>query len=299
MRDRRIVFLGTPEAAARVLRGLLDDGREVVLVVTAPDKRRGRGGALLPTPVKTVARQAGIPVAHDLDALSTVAGPSLLGVVVAYGRLIPADVLERTAMLNVHFSLLPRWRGAAPVERAILAGDEETGVCIMRMDAGLDTGHVLATARTAIEPQDTTATLMDRLVTLSLPLLRGCLDAEDLVGVPQRGDPVYAAKIAANEGEIDWSRSSEDIVRRVRALRCHTHLAGRRIGIVAVAPVAGVEAPQDGPEEPGAVTDDARVRTGDGWVRLVAVRPEGRPTMDGVEWRRGLRATEPRFRVSR
>lgn len=281
--------------AARVLGGLLDDGRDVALVVTAPDKRRGRGGALLPTPVKELALSAGLPVVHDLTTVAGLAGESVLGVVVAYGRIIPADLLAKMPMLNVHFSLLPRWRGAAPVERAILAGDEETGVCVMRMDAGLDTGNVLASTRTPIDAGDTTSSLLERLGTMAVPLLTRCLDSDDLVGVPQIGEPSYATKIAATEGELDWSEPTALIARRVRALRCHTHLDGRRIGVVSVAEASdsGVDRAQSG--EPGSLTGDGRVRTGDGWVRLVEVRPEGRSTMDGVEWCRGIRHAEPRL----
>ena len=137
---RRVVYLGTPEVAVPPLQALVAAGVEVALVITRPDKRRGSGSGVSPSPVKVAAGELGLSVSHDVnDALAVGAD---LGVVVAYGRIIPISVLSQVAMINVHFSLLPRWRGAAPVERAILAGDSETGVCIMRVEEGLDTGVV-------------------------------------------------------------------------------------------------------------------------------------------------------------
>ena len=291
---RPLAFLGTPEVAAVVLRGLLSAGRRIDLVVTAPDKRRGRGGALAPTPVKTVALDARLPVSHDLEDVERVTGPDTLGIVVAYGRLIPGDLLDRVPMLNVHFSLLPRWRGAAPVERAILAGDEETGVCIMRMDEGLDTGNVLGVSRTTIAADDTTATLLDRLSQMSIPLLLGCLDSPDLTGVPQQGDSTYARKISRAEGDLDWSESSALLARRIRAFRCHTHLGAGRVSILGVEEVADqARLPADA--VPGSVVDGPLVRTGDGWLRLLEVKPEGRASTTGADWFRGLRIASPVF----
>ncbi|MGA1358221.1 MAG: methionyl-tRNA formyltransferase, partial [Ilumatobacteraceae bacterium] len=150
---RRIVYLGTPEVAVSPLRALVAAGVDVALVITRVDKRRGRGGELSPSPVKRAAMDLGIPVSHRLEDALTVGAD--LGVVVAYGRIIPAAVLERLAMINVHFSLLPRWRGAAPVERALLAGDQETGICIMRVEEGLDTGVVYARVVVPIRPDHT------------------------------------------------------------------------------------------------------------------------------------------------
>ena len=156
----RLAFLGTPEVAAGCLRALHDAGHDVALVVTAPDRRRGRGSALTATPVKTCALELGLPlssrVADILDASVE------LGVVVAFGTLIRAAVLEHVPMVNLHFSLLPRWRGAAPVERAILAGDEKTGVCLMALDEGLDTGPVYACVEVPLLPGQTAAELAGR-----------------------------------------------------------------------------------------------------------------------------------------
>jgi methionyl-tRNA formyltransferase len=144
------------------LRALVQAGFDIALVVSQPDKKRGRGSALLPSPVKAAALELGLPVTDKVDdALDTDAE---LGVVVAFGRLIKPHVLDRLPMINVHFSLLPRWRGAAPVERAILAGDTETGVCIMQLEEGLDTGPVYAVERLSIGPEETADELRDRLV---------------------------------------------------------------------------------------------------------------------------------------
>jgi methionyl-tRNA formyltransferase len=138
----RLVFLGTPEAAVPPLRALHDAGHEVALVVSAADKRRGRGSALTPSPVKAAALELGLPVTDRVDDVLSLTPAPDLGVVVAYGRIIKPHILQAVRMINLHFSLLPRWRGAAPVERAILAGDRTTGVCVMDVEEGLDTGGV-------------------------------------------------------------------------------------------------------------------------------------------------------------
>ncbi len=145
----RLAYLGTPEMAVPPLRALAVAGHDVALCVTRPDRRRGRGGRVTPSPVRAAATELGIRVTDDMDAVADVGAD--LAVVVAYGRIIPARLLEHLLMVNLHFSLLPRWRGAAPVERAILAGDTETGVCLMKVDEGLDTGPVYATRTIALD----------------------------------------------------------------------------------------------------------------------------------------------------
>src|SRR6202521_2267004 len=165
----RLVFLGTPEAAVEPLRTLVRAGHDVGLVVSRPDKRRGRGSALVPSPLKVAAAQLGLEVADSLDAV--VGAGAELGVVVAYGRIIPASVLERLPMVNLHFSLLPRWRGAAPVERAILEGDAETGVCLMAVEKGLDTGPIYAVGDTTIDETESADELRARLVEIGCRLL--------------------------------------------------------------------------------------------------------------------------------
>src|SRR4051812_473977 len=149
---RRLVYLGTPEMAVPPLRALHAAGHELALVVSRPDKRRGRGGLLVPSPVKAAALDLGVPVTDRPDDATEVGAD--LGVVVAYGRIIKRPVLERLAMINLHFSSLPRWRGAAPVERALLAGDPTTGVCVMAVEEGLDTGGVYARSELAIGPDE-------------------------------------------------------------------------------------------------------------------------------------------------
>ncbi|MGA1320875.1 MAG: methionyl-tRNA formyltransferase, partial [Ilumatobacteraceae bacterium] len=197
---RRIVYLGTPEVAVAPLRALHASGVEIALVVTREDKRRGRGGTLSPSPVKTAALDLGLTVTHTLPDVAKVQPD--LGVVVAYGRIIPVDILRIVPMINVHFSLLPRWRGAAPVERALLAGDTETGICIMRIEEGLDTGEVYERVVVPVRPEHTLSTLRSELVQASLaPLVRavtqGCGQ-----GAPQRGVATHAAKIAPAELQI-------------------------------------------------------------------------------------------------
>ena len=164
----RLVFLGTPEAAVPSLRCIVSAGHEVALVVSRRDSRRSRRGDPEPSPVKREALELGLQVTDDLDQVTGVGAE--LGVVVAYGRIIPERILDPLPMVNVHFSLLPRWRGAAPVERAILAGDATTGVCVMRLEAGLDTGPVLARSEIGIQADETAVELRAAL----LPSARSC-----------------------------------------------------------------------------------------------------------------------------
>ena len=174
---RPLVFLGTPPAAAVVLERLVDAGFEVVHVVTRPDAKRGRGSSLSPSPVKEVALRLGIPVSHGLEWVVAHREENLLGIVVAYGRIIPASILAHTPMINIHFSLLPRWRGAAPVERAILAGDTTTGVCIMDIEETLDTGAVYAREEVAISDAATSVSLTNELAQTGADLLVRTLKA--------------------------------------------------------------------------------------------------------------------------
>ena len=197
---RRLVYLGTPEVAVPPLEALHRAGFDIALVVTRPDKRRGRGGALAPSPVKAAAEALGLPVSHDPADAATVGAD--LGVVVAYGRIIRTELLEVLPMVNLHFSLLPRWRGAAPVERAILAGDAETGVCLMVVAPELDTGDVYAVERVAIEPTDTLDGLRNRLVAIGTRLLVDGLTAGLEPPRPQEGEPVYADKIEPDEHRL-------------------------------------------------------------------------------------------------
>jgi methionyl-tRNA formyltransferase len=224
----RIVFAGTPDFAAGHLQHLLAQGCNVVSAYSQPDRPSGRGKKLSPSPVKALALQHGIPVEQPLgfaaEALSTLASwHADVMIVVAYGLLLPPAVLAlpRHGCINVHASLLPRWRGAAPIERAMLAGDAETGVSIMQMNAGLDTGPVLARASTPISDQDTAASLTARLQALGCQTLDSVL-AQLLAGTthaePQtESDACYARKLNKAEAAIDWTRPASSIQRQVRA----------------------------------------------------------------------------------
>ena len=235
---------------------------------------------MAPSPVKAAAVEAGIPVSHVVD---DVIGAGVdLGVVVAFGRLIKPHVLERVPMVNVHFSLLPRWRGAAPVERAILAGDTETGVCLMALDAGLDTGPVHRCEKVAIGPDETAPELRERLVDLGTRILVEELDRGLGPPVPQEGRPTYAEKLASDELRLDWSGPAERLQRVVRLGRAWTTFRGRRLRVLRS---TWAEA---GPA-PGSL-QGVVVGAGDGrGLALVEVQPEGRGPMAAEDWVRGAR----------
>lgn len=225
----RIVFAGTPEFAAESLAALLASPHQVIAVLTQPDRPAGRGRALQPSPVKALAVQHGIPVLQPetlkgteiRDQLAALAADVM--VVVAYGLIIPRDVLAlpRLGCINVHGSLLPRWRGAAPIQRAIAAGDDETGVGIMQMEAGLDTGPVLLEVRTPITPEDTGGSLHDRLAGLGAQaLVQALADLESLqnkaLSQPEVGI-TYAHKLTKEEAQLDWNKSATELALQVRA----------------------------------------------------------------------------------
>jgi methionyl-tRNA formyltransferase len=225
----RILFAGTPDFAAHILRGLLDSEHAVIGAYTQPDRPAGRGKKLTASPVKNLALQHALPIYQplnfkadsDRETLVTLA-PDLM-IVVAYGLILPQAVLDipRLGCWNVHASLLPRWRGAAPIQRAIEAGDAETGVTIMQMDAGLDTGAMLGTLATPIAPADTSATLHDRLADLGATALMSCLDQlaqGTLHAEPQDNHLAsYAHKLSKDEARLDWNQSATSLARRVQA----------------------------------------------------------------------------------
>ena len=282
----RLAFLGSPAFAVRVLDALVDAGHDVVIVVTRPDRPKGRGRALAPTAVREVADVRGITTAVELSALKAVDYD--VGVVVAYGELVPAEILERAPLLNVHFSLLPRWRGAAPVERAILEGDETTGVSIMALEVALDTGPVYATAATPVDDKSLTA-LRDELVDLGasllVRLLAGGVDALP-EPVPQSGEPTYARKVSDAECELDFTRDAVQLARVVRIGRARTWAAGRRLGVPDAVAVDGEFG------APGSF-DGTVVACGRGGLALRVVVPEGRRAMAPDAWLRGLRDGPP------
>ncbi|MDI5922411.1 methionyl-tRNA formyltransferase [Halomonas sp. LR5S13] len=228
-RPLRVIFAGTPDFAAESLAALLASHHEVVAVYTQPDRPAGRGRRLTPSPVKALAQEHGLPVFQPATLKAPEVQAELAGheadimVVVAYGLLLPRAVLEipRLGCLNVHASLLPRWRGAAPIQRAIEAGDEESGVTIMQMDAGLDTGDMLLVRRTPVSATTTGGELHDRLASLGGQAIVEALDAlagEGLDATPQpEGGVTYAAKLSKAEAELDFRRPAVELAARIRA----------------------------------------------------------------------------------
>jgi len=222
----RVIFAGTPEFAAQALQAIIQAGHEVPLVLTQPDRPAGRGMVLQPSPVKKLALEKGIEVFQPLSLKDTAAQQRIAAigadvmVVAAYGLILPQVVLDmpRFGCLNIHASLLPRWRGAAPIQRALLAGDAQTGVCVMQMEAGLDTGPVLLRGAFPINSADTSATLHDRLAGLGSTLIVEALGRLPLPAEPQPADGVtYAQKIEKAEALIDWRKSAAELDRHIRA----------------------------------------------------------------------------------
>ena len=222
----KLIFAGTPEFAAQALAALIAAGHQLALVLTQPDRPSGRGMALRPSPVKTLALEHGIevfqpPTLRDAAAqarLQAVGADAMI--VAAYGLILPQAVLDlpRFGCINIHASLLPRWRGAAPIQRAILAGDAESGVCIMQMEAGLDTGPVLLSAALPIAADETAGSLHDRLAELGAGLIVAALEKLPLAPTPQADCGVtYAAKIEKSEAMLDWNQSAQQLARQVRA----------------------------------------------------------------------------------
>lgn len=233
--------------------------------------------------MKAAALELGLPVT---DRTADVVGSGAeLGVVVAYGRLIKPSVLASLPFVNLHFSLLPRWRGAAPVERALLAGDAETGVCLMQLEEGLDTGPVLAREVVPIGAEQTADELRDQLVAVGTSLLVSQLTAGLGDPVPQDGEVTHAAKIEPGELELRWDRDAEELHRLVRLGRAWTTFRGRRLKVLRATVVPDVP-----PGGPGSFGDDGlTVAAGAGAIRLVEVQPEGRSALPADAWRNGSR----------
>lgn len=290
----RLIFAGTPDFAAEHLSSLVAGGFDVVGAYSQPDRPAGRGKQVLPTPVKAVALQHSIPVfqperfdAAELARLDAFAADAM--VVVAYGLLLPPAVLAipRLGCINVHASLLPRWRGAAPIERALMAGDAQTGVCIMQMDAGLDTGPVLQRASTPILDDDNSKTLTERLCRMGCDALCSTLPRlAELAGSATAQDDAlatYARKIAKTEALIDWQRPASEIHNLVRALypRAPAWCAhqGKRLRITATQVASAAQ-----PSAPGTVLAcNARgldVACGSGVLRVLKLQLEGKNEMN-------------------
>ncbi|CDZ95235.1 methionyl-tRNA formyltransferase [Pseudomonas saudiphocaensis] len=287
----RIVFAGTPEFAAQHLQALLDAGHAIVAVYTQPDRPAGRGQKLMPSPVKQLALQHAIPVYQPQTLRDPAAQAELqalqadLMVVVAYGLILPQAVLDmpRLGCVNSHASLLPRWRGAAPIQRAIEAGDSETGVTLMQMEAGLDTGPMLLKVSTPISADDTGGSLHDRLASLgSQALVEGvaALAAGTLKGEVQDDTlATYAHKLNKDEARIDWTRPALELERLIRAFHpwpiCHASLDGAVVKIHA----AKIGAGQGNPSQIlAAGKDGLEVACGQGSLLLTRLQlPGGKP----------------------
>lgn len=282
----KLIFAGTPEFAAAALRELIAACHEIALVLTQPDRPAGRGMKLKPSPVKEVALEHGLRVEQPASLRNDEAQQMLrdigaeLMVVAAYGLILPQAVLDIPARgcLNIHASLLPRWRGAAPIQRAILAGDAETGITIMQMDVGLDTGDMLSIHPVAIAADETAATLHDKLAAEGaraiVSTLAG-LEAIQPVKQPEAG-VTYAQKLSKAEALVDWNLPAEDVARAIRAYNpapgAHTLLAGEALKLwMAVA--------EAGQAEPGLViaadADGVLVGCGSGLVRLTVLQAAG------------------------
>jgi len=297
----RIAFMGTPDFAARSLAEIAASGHEIVRVYTQPPRRRGRGQSEQKTPVHQLAEILGIPV----ETPASFKDPQVIeqfqaldvdvAAVVAYGQILPQSALDapQYGCLNLHASLLPRWRGAAPIQRAIMAGDATTGVQIQQMEAGLDTGPILLSELVPIKPDDTAASLHDRLMeagALMWPRTLSALERGSLEAVPQTDDGVtYAHKISSEEARIDWSRSAAELANHIRGLSpfpgAWFQLPGDK-GPVRVKVLMAMAV--EGAGEPGTALDDTlTIACGEGAVRLVKLQREGKGAMMAEDFLRG------------
>ncbi len=298
----RIAFMGTPDFAARLLTEVAAAGHEIAAVYTQPQKPRGRGQAVRPTPVQMAAERLGLTMRapksmRDPDEIAAFAALDLdAAVVVAYGQILKAGVLEapRLGCFNVHASLLPRWRGAAPIQRAIMAGDAVTGVQVMRMSEGLDEGPVLSTATVVIEADDTAGTLQDKLMEAAARLLPAALAeiaAGRAVETPQSDDGLtYAKKITPAEARIDWTRPAIEVDRMTRGLspfpgawfELETPKGPVRVKALLSRPGLGQGAPGE------ALDDRLLIACGEGAVRLLRLQREGKTVQNADDFIRGL-----------
>ncbi|MDO6587067.1 methionyl-tRNA formyltransferase [Salipiger sp. 1_MG-2023] len=292
----RVIFMGTPEFSVLVLDALIEAGHEIAAVFCQPPRPAGRGKKDRPTPVHARAEALGLTVRHPVSLKSAeeqarfAALNADVAVVVAYGLILPQAVLDAPSKgcLNIHASLLPRWRGAAPIHRAIMAGDAQTGICIMQMEAGLDTGPVLMRKSIPIGAEDTTGELHDRLSALGATLITKALDAlTTLTPTPQAEDGVtYANKIDKSEAAIDWTRPAEDISRQIRGLSpfpgAWTMFGNERIKLLGARQA-------DGAGVPGEALDDAfTLACGTGALRITRAQRAGKGAQDAETFLRGM-----------
>ncbi len=287
----RVVYFGTPKESVGPLRSLVEGGHDIAFVVTQPDRKRGRGRALVESPVKQAATELGLRVlcparASEIEG-ELGASDAAVGVVVAFGQLLPMRVLDSLPLgfVNLHFSLLPRWRGAAPVERAILAGDAETGVCLMAMEEGLDTGPVYARVATPIGASETGGELAKRLTEIGTKLLVDCLpELGSIVPEPQVGESQYANKLTKDEFRLDPNLDAKKLAALVRAGNPRPGawcvIDGHRLKVLRAEPL------EDGPTT-GMIDNSAVLGTVVGGLQLIEVQPEGKASMEATAWRNG------------
>ncbi|WP_296474001.1 methionyl-tRNA formyltransferase [Roseinatronobacter sp.] len=292
----RVIFMGTPDFSVPALEAVHAQ-HEVVCIYTQPPRPAGRGKKPRPTPVHARAEALGLDVRHPASLKDPAAQAEFaalnadIAVVVAYGLILPQAVLDapRLGCLNIHASLLPRWRGAAPIQRAIMAGDSETGICIMQMEAGLDTGPVLLRDTTPIAPLDTAQTLHDRLSDMGAKLIaRALAQLSDLTPTPQPEEGVtYAAKIDKAEARIDWTRPAEDVARHIRGLSPFPGVwFDSPFGRLKLLNARAV----DGQGSPGTLIDGLTIACGTGAVEVLDVQREGKRAMSAQEMLRGAGA---------
>jgi methionyl-tRNA formyltransferase len=294
----RVIFMGTPEFAVPTLQALVDAGHEVVLVVAQPDRRSGRGKKLRSPPVAERAKELGLPLAQPKAIKSGRFPERYVGleadvaVVLAYGRILPKRLLEapRLGCVNVHASLLPRWRGAAPIQAAILAGDEETGVCTQQMEEGLDTGPVFREIRTPIPAGMTAGELHDTLMALSAQVAVETLETmASTVPTPQDHDrATWAPKISKEDGKVDWSQPAVALDRRVRAM---SPWPGGWVPLASGALKLKLVRPAEGEGAPGEILSAKPlvVACGQGALELVTVQAPGRRAVSGTDYANGAR----------
>ncbi|MZR29364.1 methionyl-tRNA formyltransferase [Sneathiella litorea] len=289
MAGLRLAFMGTPAFSAHILKALIGSPHEVACVYSQPPRRAGRGKKLLSSAVHQLADAEGLPVRTPVSLKSDEVQAEFsdlkldAAIVVAYGLILPQAILDapKLGCLNLHASLLPRWRGAAPIQRAIMAGDKETGIAVMQMEAGLDTGPILSETRLPITDKTTAGSLHDALADAAAELLLATLTRlgdPDLVPMPQATDGVtYAEKISKSEAAIDWHKSASDLDRHIRGLNpapgAFFEYQGQRVKLLAATPV-------DGSGKPGEVLDDQlTVACGEGALRLLTLQPAGKGPM--------------------
>ena len=290
----RVIFMGTPEFSVSVLEALARE-HEVVAVYSQPPRPAGRGKALRPSPVQARAEALGLTVRHPLNFKTEEARAEFaafdadVAVVVAYGLILPQAVLDapKRGCLNIHASLLPRWRGAAPIHRAIMAGDAETGICIMQMEAGLDTGPVLLRRATPIGATETTGALHDRLSAMGAEMIIEALAALDSLSpeVQPEDGVTYAAKIDKAEARIDWTRPATELIRQINGLSpfpgAWCEIAGERVKLLRAAPA-------DGEGAPGTMLGGFTIACGTGALEVIEAQREGKRPMPATEILRGL-----------